>query len=58
MGNLKNKAKDTHQKALEINLDRDKYGTLAEIGGGQEVDKRTKVIGAGDPNKARRGPQG
>ncbi|MBT5927396.1 MAG: TonB-dependent receptor [Verrucomicrobia bacterium] len=37
MGNLKNKAKDTHQKALEINLDRDKYGTLAEIGGGQEV---------------------
>lgn len=28
---------DTHQKALAINLDRGKYGTLAEIGGGQEV---------------------
>ncbi|MDA0752846.1 MAG: hypothetical protein O2964_19275, partial [Verrucomicrobia bacterium] len=28
---------DTHQKALTINLDRGKYGTLAEIGGGQEV---------------------
>jgi len=28
---------DTHQKALELNLDPNKYGTLAEIGGGQEV---------------------
>ena len=28
---------DTHQKALSINMDRGKYGTLAEIGGGQEV---------------------
>ncbi len=28
---------DTHSKALEINLDRTKYGTLAEIGAGQEV---------------------
>jgi hypothetical protein len=27
----------TEQKALELNLDRAKYGTLAEIGGGQEV---------------------
>ena len=28
---------DTHQKALEINLDPTKYGTFAEIGAGQEV---------------------
>jgi hypothetical protein len=28
---------DTHQKALQINLDKTKYGTFAEIGAGQEV---------------------
>src|SRR5579872_4190828 len=28
---------DTHQKAVQINLDATKYGTLAEIGAGQEV---------------------
>lgn len=28
---------DTHQKALQINLDDSKYGTFAEIGAGQEV---------------------
>jgi hypothetical protein len=28
---------DTHSKALTINLDKAKYGTLAEIGAGQEV---------------------
>src|SRR4051812_43269925 len=28
---------DTHQKALQINLDATKYGTFAEIGAGQEV---------------------
>ena len=28
---------DTHQKALQINLDPDNYGTFAEIGAGQEV---------------------
>ena len=28
---------DTHQKALQINLDPDLYGTFAEIGAGQEV---------------------
>lgn len=28
---------DTHQKAVQINLDRTKYGTFAEIGAGQEV---------------------
>jgi hypothetical protein len=30
-------AVDTHQKALEVNLDLSLYGTLAEIGAGQEV---------------------
>ena len=28
---------DTHQKALQVNLDNSKYGTFAEIGAGQEV---------------------
>jgi hypothetical protein len=28
---------DTHQKALQVNLDPSKYGTFAEIGAGQEV---------------------
>jgi len=28
---------DTHQKALSINLDKGKYGTIAEIGAGQET---------------------
>ncbi len=28
---------DTHEKAFKLNLDRDKYGTVAEIGAGQEV---------------------
>ncbi len=28
---------DTHQKALQINLDHGKYGVFAEIGAGQEV---------------------
>src|SRR5262245_6115045 len=28
---------DTHQKAVQINLDKTKYGTFAEIGAGQEV---------------------
>ena len=28
---------DTHQKALQINLDAGKYGVFAEIGAGQEV---------------------
>jgi len=31
------KVLDTHQKALQINLDPTKYGTFAEIGAGQEV---------------------
>ncbi len=28
---------DTHQKAVQVNLDNTKYGTFAEIGAGQEV---------------------
>ena len=31
------RAKDTHSKALRINLDARRYGTFAEIGAGQEV---------------------
>src|SRR4051794_37595261 len=30
-------AVDTHQKALQVNLDLSLYGTFAEIGAGQEV---------------------
>src|SRR5437667_763794 len=33
----KSEAPNTHQKALEVNLDPSKYGTFAEIGAGQEV---------------------
>jgi hypothetical protein len=32
-----NRVMDTHQKALQVNLDPTKYGTFAEIGAGQEV---------------------
>ncbi len=32
-----NEPTDTHQKALQINLDASKYGVFAEIGAGQEV---------------------
>lgn len=34
---MKNDVTDTHQKALQINLDPSIYGTFAEIGAGQEV---------------------
>ena len=34
---MKSETLDTHQKALQINLDPTKYGTFAEIGAGQEV---------------------
>jgi hypothetical protein len=37
---------DTHQKALNINLDRTKYGTFAEIGAGQEVARWFFRVGA------------
>src|SRR6476620_10195077 len=36
-GSMERTKLDTHQKALEINLDPSKYGTFAEIGAGQEV---------------------
>src|SRR5204863_9959623 len=36
---------DTHQKALQINLDPSKYGTFAEIGAGQEVARRFFRVG-------------
>ena len=34
---MKTRIQDPHQKALAINLDRSKYGTVAEIGAGQET---------------------
>ena len=34
---MENTLLDTHQKALSINLDTTKYGTIAEIGAGQET---------------------
>jgi hypothetical protein len=37
---------DTHQKALNINLDKSKYGTFAEIGAGQEVARWFFRVGA------------
>src|SRR6478672_9350298 len=37
---------DTHQKALQINLDKRKYGTFAEIGAGQEVVRWFFRVGA------------
>jgi hypothetical protein len=37
---------DTHQKALSINLDATVYGTLAEIGAGQEVARWFLQVGA------------
>jgi len=33
----KSEAPNTHQKALEVNLDPSKYGVFGEIGAGQEV---------------------
>ena len=35
----------THDKALQINLDRSKYGTFAEIGAGQEVARWFFTVG-------------
>lgn len=34
---MQNPELDTHQKALSLNLDTSKYGTIAEIGAGQET---------------------
>jgi hypothetical protein len=36
---------NTHQKALEINLDKSSYGSYAEIGAGQEVARWFLVVG-------------
>ena len=36
----------TDQKALEINLDKYKYGSIVEIGAGQEVARRFFSVGA------------
>lgn len=36
---MEQKTSDTHQKALQINLDPSKYGTFVEIGAGQEVGR-------------------
>lgn len=35
----------THQKALALNLDKSKYGTIAEIGAGQEVARWFFLVG-------------
>jgi hypothetical protein len=37
---------DTHGKALSLNLDGSVYGTLAEIGAGQEVARWFLSVGA------------
>ena len=37
---------DVHAKALALNLDRSKYGSFAEIGGGQEVARWFLRVGA------------
>ena len=44
---------DTHQKALRINLDPRWYGTIAEIGAGQEVVRWFFRVGAAAPNPVR-----
>jgi hypothetical protein len=36
---------ETNRKALQINLDSQKYGTFAEIGAGQEVARRFFLVG-------------
>ncbi len=38
---------DTHQKALNVNLDPRRYGTFAEIGAGQEVVRWFFRVGGG-----------
>src|SRR5215469_1091993 len=39
-------AKDTHARALAINLDASFYGSFAEIGAGQEVARWFLTVGA------------
>src|SRR3954465_3926648 len=38
--------KDTHAKALSLNLDESIFGSFAEIGGGQEVSRWFLTVGA------------
>jgi hypothetical protein len=40
------RSKDTHAKALAINLDSSIFGSFAEIGGGQEVSRWFLTVGA------------
>ncbi len=42
---MENNRLDTHQKAVQINLDNTKYGTFAEIGAGQEVVRWFFLVG-------------
>ncbi len=42
---MDNAAITTRQKALALNLDASKYGTFAEIGGGQEVSRWFFTVG-------------
>src|SRR4030095_12559423 len=42
---MDNAAITTRQKALALNLDATKYGTFAEIGGGQEVARWFFTVG-------------
>src|ERR1043165_6572968 len=46
-------AMDTHTKALKINLDNRFYGTLAEIGAGQEVVRWFFRVGGAAGNIAK-----
>ncbi len=42
----RNTTLSTDQKALTLNLDKFKYGTIVEIGAGQEVARRFFQVGA------------
>jgi hypothetical protein len=42
----RDKSLTTEQKALNINLDKYKYGTIVEIGAGQEVARQFFAVGA------------
>lgn len=46
MKNIERKSLDTDQKALEINLETNIYGSFAEIGAGQEVARYFFKVGA------------
>jgi len=42
----KTSSRSTSEKALRINLDEKKYGTIVEIGAGQEVARQFFLAGA------------